>query len=75
MRLKDGVVPSKFYWTEKEKSANVDRQQRAERRQLQYDIIVDQDVDMVDESVIVIDSFIEIVRVEEVETVAEGRSD
>ncbi|KAK2164335.1 hypothetical protein LSH36_65g00010 [Paralvinella palmiformis] len=25
MRLKDGVVPSKFYWTEKEKSANVDR--------------------------------------------------
>jgi len=30
---------------------------------------------MVDESVIVIDSFIEIVRVEEVETVAEGRSD
>ncbi|KAK2142385.1 hypothetical protein LSH36_963g00064 [Paralvinella palmiformis] len=41
MRLKDGAVPSKFFWTEK--SANVDRQLRAERRQLQHDIIVDQD--------------------------------
>ncbi|KAK2163450.1 hypothetical protein LSH36_79g05050 [Paralvinella palmiformis] len=29
MRLKDGAVPSKFCWTEK--SANVDRQLRAER--------------------------------------------
>ena len=71
MRLKDGAVPSKFCWTEKEKSANVDRQLRAERRQLQHDIIVDQDVDMVDESVIVIDSSIEMLHVEEVETVAE----
>ncbi|KAK2152593.1 hypothetical protein LSH36_323g00009, partial [Paralvinella palmiformis] len=26
MRLKDGAVPSKFCWMEKEKSANVDRQ-------------------------------------------------
>ncbi|KAK2159866.1 hypothetical protein LSH36_144g00000, partial [Paralvinella palmiformis] len=71
MRLKDGAVPSKFCWTEKEKSANVDRQLRAERRQLQHDIIVDQDVDMVDESVIVIDSSIEMLHVEEVETVAD----
>ena len=80
MRLKDGAVPSKFCWTEKEKSANVDRQLRAERRRLEHDIIVDQDVDMVDESVIVIDSSTEILHVEEVETVAEknnntGRSD
>ncbi|KAK2166799.1 hypothetical protein LSH36_35g06040 [Paralvinella palmiformis] len=39
-------------------------------------MIVDQDVDMVDESVIVIDSSIEVLHVEEVETVAEktGRS-
>ncbi|KAK2138868.1 hypothetical protein LSH36_2294g00004 [Paralvinella palmiformis] len=72
MRLKDGAVPSKFCWTEKEKSANVDRQLRAERRQLQHDIIVDQDVDMVDESVIVIDSSIEMLHVEEVETVAKA---
>jgi len=71
MRLKDGAVPPKFCWAEKEKSANVDHQLRAERWQVQHDIIVDQDVDMVDESVIVIDSSIEMLHVEEVETVAE----
>ena len=49
----------------------MDRQLRAERRQLEHDIIVDQDVDMVDESVIVIDSSIEMLHVEEVETVTE----
>ena len=62
--MKDGAVSSKFFWTKKENSANVDRQLRAERRQLEHDIIVDQDVDMVDESVIVIDSSIEILHVE-----------
>ncbi|KAK2143125.1 hypothetical protein LSH36_874g00012 [Paralvinella palmiformis] len=68
MSLKDGAVPSKFCWTEKEKSTNVDLQLRAERRQLQDDMIVDQDVDMVDESVIVIDSSIEMLHVEDTPT-------